>query len=369
MESADERALPDAALRFARAVAIADEAASALAGVGRLLKEADRLHGVGELHQDAWETAVTRQSQAEGNLADLREALLAIGSRLADAAAPSSKRLLWADQFVSAYGRLQANLAELNQIAASAFEAVRPAIIDQYLNYAPPASRWLDSWSRDGELARHSLQQLSEDRAVGADQLDVALARLRWELGWPQLRIAEVVGLSQPSIASRLARIEGLISADVATSKVAEQGESEHFRLLGKRVTTNGIGRTVTGEIHLDRGDVTLNVIVLLAATDMENRGRTTSERGVALELIPLLEQAGPHQFQLIREVRALALYARDRGVVAYYPAAPVAKAIRQRGGLPLDAFLRRLREAVRPVATLSDLVLVDGKGGDRSGS
>jgi DNA-binding Lrp family transcriptional regulator len=79
-------------------------------------------------------------------------------------------------------------------------------------------TRWADHWPVDAELA----SKLSST-VLGASERDILMLRLYYEGGRSQTEIADALGLSQPTVAGRLANLEGTLSAEVALSKFSQR--------------------------------------------------------------------------------------------------------------------------------------------------
>lgn len=298
-------------------------------------------------------------SEAKTALFNARGCLEEMLSQIAQDQSPEVQSRAWADQFVDLNERLQAALTNASQQATRLYEMMRPSLIKHYLQNATRVPRWGDTWPVDFEMAVTAIEHIAASNEAGlVEELDVQLARFRWEVGWPQHRIAAVVGLSQPSVAARLARIEAVISLEMAAKRVREQADKEQFRLIRGHSSPGRASRGPVADIVLENNECVIELELLVAAGQTGTARRSTPlGHSAALDYFRL-QAAERRQRAAGRIVNGLAVYFREKGFVGYYTIAELADAVRRLGGLPVETVLQRLRESVEPARTLAELLL-----------
>lgn len=349
---------PEEALRLLRqALGASDEA---LALVASLQQLQDRFEDtvVPLLDEPAvWNTALTSQESARQALYHARGCVEEMLNQIAQAQAPEMQTRAWADQLVDLNERLQAALANAGQQAARFYEVIRPTLVTHYLEHATRSPRWADTWPFDVEEANRALERITAGEEFGpAEELDIQLARFRWEVGWPQQKMASVVGLSQPSVATRLARMEAWISLSVASSHVRRQAKTEGFHIVRSNVMPGRSPRGPIGEFVLEKESCLVELQLLIAAgeTGAGRRG-TGADRSSSLDFL---------RWEVKRERRRLdacvvdgvALYLRDRGFVTFYTTAQVAEVAQRLRGSATETILQHLTTAVESARTLTEL-------------
>lgn len=349
---------PEEALRLLRqALGASDEALGLVASLQQLQ---DRFEDtvVPLLDEPAvWHTTLASQESARQALYHARGCVEEMLNQIAQAQAPAMQARAWADQLVDLNERLQAALANAGQQVAKFYELMRPTLVAHYLEHATRSPRWAETWPFDVEVANQALERITAGEEFGpVEELDLQLARFRWEVGWPQQKMASVVGLSQPSVATRLARMETLISLSVAGSHVRRQAVAEGFQVIRSSAMPGRSSRGPSGEFVLERGNCLVELQLLMAAGESgTGRRGAGTDRAFGLDFL---------RWDMQRERRRLdacvidgvALYLRDRGIVTFYTTAQVAEAARRLRGSAAEAILQHLATAVAPARTLTEL-------------
>jgi hypothetical protein len=342
-----------------RSIAATDAALAALGSVDQLQERLEPavLRLVEE--PDIWRAAQDAYAGARVSLQHARGCLEELQSQITRAQSGDLQARAWADRIVDLNEKLQSHLAAAAQEAGRSYELLRPALISFNLEQATRVPRWTDTWPADAESAKQALERLRAGvDAVQVDALDLQLAEFRWDVGWPQQRIAQVVGLSQPSIAARLARLEALLSLEVAATHVRRQAERDGFRVIRSHVAVGRGSREPSGEVLLERGDLVAKLDVLVAAGSTGAARRAPGLDGSLVLDVLRLDAAGPRQPHASRlDVSGFAVYYRDRGTVGYFTPTEVAQVLRALGRLPAETILQRLRETVAPAGTPKELV------------
>lgn len=304
-------------------------------------------------------TAVyTSQSEVKKLLFHARGCLEEMLTQMTRGHSPDAQTRAWADQFVDLNERLQTLLTQASQQATRIYESLRPTLIAHYLQYATRTPRWEETWPFDANLAKEALERIATESDFGpVDDLDIQLARFRWEVGWPQQRMATIVGLSQPAVATRLGRIEALISLEVATKHVRDHAAKEQIRLVRWNVLAGKGSRTSSGDLVLETDKYTIQLELLTVTGETGNMRRTTTgDRAASLDYLRL-ESADRRQLAGGQSVSGIAVYFRDRGIVGYYTTAELAEAMRRFRNLPTLTVLQYLKERVEPAWTIKGLL------------
>lgn len=353
-----ERTATEAIEVLQRAIAATDESLAAMTSIeqlqGRFEETVLNLVEGPEL----WKAAQSAYEQARTALNHARGCLEELQVQIAAAQSPEVQSRAWAEQLVALNEKLQSQLTVASQQASRFYELIRPTLIAVHLQHATRVPRWAETWPLDADRAKNAWKRLS----AGADMLqvgefDLQLAEFRWDVGWPQQRIASVVGLSQPAVAARLARQELLLSLEVAAEQVREQAEGERFRVVRWYPVVSRGPQEPIGELVLESDEcvVQLDVLVASGETGAPKRG-VTPWRTSPLDLLRL-ETTARRQRIAKRTVTGLAVYFRDRGIVGYFPTQEVAAVVRRWGRLPTEAILQQLRETLGPARTLEELI------------
>lgn len=358
MTDGQDRVAAEAIDALQRAVAATDDSLAAMGAIEQLQSrfEATVLGLVEE--PDIWRAAQAAYAQAREALNHARGCLEELQVQVAAAQSPDVQSRAWAEQLVTLNERLQSQLTIAGQQASRFYELMRPTLIAVYLQHATRVPRWAETWPLDAEQAKRAWEQLRAGaEAPQVEGLDLQLAEFRWDVGWPQQRIASVVGLSQPAIAARLARIELQFSFEVAAAHVREQASADGFRVTRWYPVVSRGPQDRVGELVLESDEciVQLDVLVASGDTGAPKRGVNLG-RSVSLDLFRL-EAAAQRQRAAKRTVTGLAVYFRDRGIIGYFTTHEVARAVRLMGRLPTEAILQQLRETLGPARTLSELV------------
>ncbi|TAK28179.1 MAG: hypothetical protein EPO21_23090 [Chloroflexota bacterium] len=341
-----------------RSIAAADEALSAMASLDQLDDRFDvvALRLIDE--PEIWSAANNSLDQAKQALFHARGCLDEILSQVTRGQAQETQARAWADQLVDLNERLQSTLAHASQQASQFYETLRPTLISHYLEHSTKVPRWADTWPRDVEAASKALLTIAHNpEKLGVDQLDIQLARFRWEVGWSQQRIASIAGLSQPSVAARLSKMDSLISSQVGTDLALAQIEREGAQIVRWHVLGGRGARGSDSEIVVELEGCTVH-LELLVATGESGAGRraAASARGTSLDYLRL-EFADQRQRSAGRSAYGIAIYYRDRGVVGYYTAAEVVDALRRFGNQSAEAILQRLRDILEPSRTIREFL------------
>lgn len=350
---------PEEALRLLQqALGVADEALSLVASLEQLQ---DRFEdSVLPLLSEAgiWEATLASRKGAKQALFQARGCLDEMLHQVAQAQVPDMQIRAWADQLVELNEKLQASLASAGQQVAKSYELLRPTLVAQYLEHATRSPRWAETWPFDVEEAGKALDRISTGQEVGpVEELDIQLARFRWDVGWPQQRMAQVVGLSQPSVAARLGRMEAWISLAVASSHVRDLANAEDYQVVRTSILAGRGSRGPVGEFALEKEACRVELRLLVAAGETGAARRSVgADRSYSLDFLRWeISRERPRLSRCV--VDGIALYLRDRGVVIFYTADQVAGAAgRLRGSTP-EAVLQHLITASDPARTLEGLV------------
>ena len=354
----NQPAIDEALTLLRRTLAATEEALSVSASIEQLQErfESAVLPVIGE--SEAWSTASTSQQEAKKALLQARTGLEEMLAQITRGQSPDTQVRAWADQFIDLNERLQTALTNAGQQATRLFESMRPTLVAHYLEHATRVPRWGETWPFDVDEATQALERIATGSESGAtEELDIQLARFRWQVGWQQQKIASVVGLSQPSVAARLGRIETLISLEVGAKHVRDQAAKEQFKLKRWHVLNTRSARGTVGEVVLEAKDYVVQLDLLVASGETGTARRTgTMDRGMLLDYFRL-ETSERRQRALERTINGVAVYYRDRGLVGYYTKAVLADAMRRFGSLPAETVLQSLRDTVEPAWMLAELV------------
>lgn len=350
--------IDEALMLLRRALAATEESLAALSSLDQLQDRFETAVLPLIEEPELWAAAQRSQDDAKQALLHARGCMEEMISQVTSGQAQETQARAWADQIVDLNERLQASIASASQQATLFYESIRPTLIAHYLRHSTKMPRWADTWPKDVELATRVLERIARSGVAGlVEHLDVELARLRWEVGWPQQRIAAVAGLSQPSVAARLARVDTLVSLEVGAQHIRRQADREQLRFVSWHVLPPRGGRSPTGEMILRTDDYVIQLEVLVAAgeTGVARRGPMAG-RAASLDYLRL-EFAERRQRAAERALNGVAVYLRDRGTVGYYTAAEVVDAVRRFGSLPAESLLQSLRETLEPAWTIADLL------------
>jgi DNA-binding XRE family transcriptional regulator len=348
----------EAADALRRALSATDEALRAVSAVEQvwagLLGSTQTLVRDGE----AWAAAGDSYREAEQQLHRARGYLEQVLTQVLRGQEPEARARAAIDELVRLHAQMQNALDEATNLAKRSYESMRPAIMAYYLAHATRRPRWIENWPHDAEAVAAALAELETEGDINlVDQLDIALARFRWEVGWSQQQMAEVAGVSQPSVAARLGRIEGLLNLRVGLSHVVQQAARDNFRVTASRIRTVRDPRGATAEIELESNKYSVQLDLLVASGDggAPRRGGAP-ERGIPLDYHRLLRaRAGSRARDGL--VQGVAIYSRDTGAVGYYTATEFAEQLAQIGRTPVGVWLEQLQQTRPPVWSLRDLV------------
>lgn len=347
------RLVPEAALLLSQAISTADEC---LTLVASLKQVQERLEAAGlplTAEPDVWAGAQQGLEQSERALQHARGCFEEMLSQLTSSRQAGGTRA-WVDQYVRLNDQLQKNISRAGQHASRVYELVRPAIVEYYLQEATRNPKWTEVWPRDAETAIKVLDRLAEEVGSSSlDALDVQLARLRWEVGWSQPEIAQVAGISQPSVASRLGRVETQINLEVAVELIRAQAATEDFAVRHWKVSS---ATGPAAEVRLTADGTDLWLEVLVAAGESGARRGPASGRGPAFDFLRM-EATRAYQSSDGGPVRGIAVYFRDSGFVGFYTLGQVGNLLRQLGRVPTELVLQRLREQEGTARTLKELL------------
>lgn len=353
-----ERTAAEAIEVLQRAIAATDESLAAMTSIEQLQYRLEEtvINLVEE--PEIWNAAQSAYAQAREALNHARGCLEELQVQIAAAQSPEVQSRAWAEQLVALNEKLQSQLTVASQQASRFYELIRPALIAVHLQYATRVPRWAETWPLDAERAKNAWKRLGADADVfQVGEFDLQLAEFRWDVGWPQQRIASVVGLSQPAVAARLGRLELLLSVEIAAEQIREQAAEEGFHTIRWYPIISRLPQEPVGELVLESDECTIQLDILVAS------GETgTAKRGIGpwrsspLDLLRL-EATARRQWRAQRTVTGMAVYFRDRGVVGYFPTQEVATALRRLGRLPTETLLQQLRETLGPARTLRELI------------
>lgn len=340
-----------------RAVAATDESLAALGSIEQLQSRFEATIVALVEEAEIWSVATEAYAQAKDALNHARGCLEELQVQVAASHSSDVKSRAWAEQLVIWNEKLQSQLTVASQQASRFYELMRPMLIDIHLQHATRTPRWSESWPLDAEQAKRAWEQLRAGAdSAQVESLDLQLAEFRWDVGWPQQRIASVVGLSQPAIAARLVRLELLLSFEVAAGHIRERASADGFRVVRWYPVVSRGPREPLSELVLESNKCIIQVDVMVASGDTGAQRRGALGRSISLDLFRL-EAAAQRQRAGKRMVTGLAVYFRDRGTVGYFTTQEVARTVRLMGRLPTEAILQQLRETLVPARTLSELV------------
>lgn len=341
-----------------RAIVATDEALAAMGSIEQVQSRFEA--GILSLIQEPeiWQAAQDGYARARDALHHARGCLEELQSQIAGTQAPQLQSRTWAEQLVALNEKLQMHLTDAQHQTSRFYESVRPVLIDVYLQHATRMPRWTEAWPLDAERAKAALQRLRAGaESLQLDEFDFQLAEFRWDVGWPQQRIASVVGLSQPSVAARLAKFETLLSLEIGAEHVRKQAEGEQFQVTRRHIVASRGTRTPTSELLLESDECTIQLDLLIASGETSASKRAVAQdRGFSLDLLRL-ESAAQRQRMAKRTITGLAVYFRDRGSVGYFTTQEVAQTVRLLGRLPTEAILQRLRETMELARTPAELI------------
>lgn len=202
----------------------------------------------------------------------------------------------------------------------------------ELLKPAPEQDFWKAQWGPDSVTAKEVAEGIFQHQR-GRLQRDRLIFRLKYERGYTQQQIADLLNMAQSTVATRLARIDDEIATLLAPQKVAQVAAAQGFQVE----FTPSVPYI---DFVVERDG--LRIAVDARPCSEEGAGRRLSRLSPDFESLVKIQRMQP---QLLADARAqqiaIALYFRRDGAVAFYKVERLVEALQASDDLSLDSVKR----------------------------
>jgi transcriptional regulator with XRE-family HTH domain len=242
--------------------------------------------------------------------------------------------------------RARGTVFELEQAWSELDQILTDYVIQRELQKPlPETDFWQSQWGPDAELAKEVLPELFVGRQERLNQRDSLILRLKYERGYTQQQIADLLNIGQSTVALRQGRIEDEMVRLIAPKKAAQLASGEGFQV---EMTP----RAHWVDFVAERDDERIAVDVRPCSEDGTPRTRTPRPMTNDLESLIRVHRskdrllAEHHANQLVA-----GLYFRRDGAVAFYRFEDLINALQESDDLCIDSLKRNDRQAAWSLA------------------